>query len=49
MRSNRVAVVALAAGVLWAAGGFVTSVPFELDGNATKNGANDDWQSLPGY
>jgi hypothetical protein len=41
-----VAFAALAAGVLWAAGGLITSVPFELDGNATTNGTNDDWQNL---
>ena len=40
---RRGAIAALAAGVLWAAGGFISSVPFELDGNATKNGVNDDW------
>jgi len=43
---RRVAFAALAAGVLWAAGGLVTSVPFELDGNATTNGTSDDWQNL---
>src|SRR5262245_3063483 len=43
---RRVAVAALAAGVLWAAGGLISTVPFELDGNATRDGANDDWQNL---
>ncbi len=41
------AVAGIAAGVAWANGGLVNSaIPFELDGNATKNNSGDDWQNV---
>jgi len=41
------AITCAVAGLVWANGGLVKSTsPFELDGNATKNNAADDWQNV---